>query len=83
VRGAIDLALVAEELGTLRGQGASDPGVTLDAALLALSGRIRVREGSSRSAEEVVRELWERFLGPPVAAADPGAPADAGSPGKA
>lgn len=83
VRGAIDLALVAEELGTLRGQGASDPGVTLDAALLALSGRIRVREGSSRSAEEVVRELWERFLGPPVAAADPGAPADPGSPGKA
>lgn len=83
VRGAIDLALVAEELGSLRGQGPSDPGVTLDAALLALSGRIRVREGSSRSAEDIVRELWERFLGPPVAAADPGASADPGSPGKA
>lgn len=83
VRGAIDLALVAEELGSLRGQEPCDPGVTLDAALLALSGRIRVREGSSRSAEDVVRELWERFLGPPVAAADPGAPADPGSPGKA
>ncbi|MBU6215631.1 MAG: MoxR family ATPase, partial [Acidobacteria bacterium] len=79
VRGAIDLALVAAELGSLREQEPSDPGVTLDAALLALSGRIRVREGSSRSAEDVVRELWERFLGPPVAAADPGVPAEPGN----
>ncbi len=83
VRGAIDLALVAAELGSLREQEPSDPGVTLDAALLALSGRIRVREGSSRSAEDVVRELWERFLGPPVAAADPGVPAEPGTSGKA
>ena len=83
VRGAIDLALVAEELGALRGRGPQDPDVTLDAALLALSGRIRVREGSSRSAEDVVRELWNRFLGPPEPVAGDGTDAgDAGGPGK-
>lgn len=32
----------------------------LDAALAALSGRVTVREGSSRSAEEIVTEIWER-----------------------
>ena len=32
----------------------------LDAALVALSGRLRLREGCSRSAEEIVTELWQR-----------------------
>ena len=41
-----------------------DPGVTLDAALLALSGRVRLREGGSRTAEEVVTELWSRWFAP-------------------
>jgi MoxR-like ATPase len=87
VRGAIDLTLVAGELATLRGLDVMDPGVTLDAAMLALSGRIRLREGCGRSAEEVVTELWERHFRP--AAAQPadgagGAGGDAGSPpGKA
>jgi len=62
VRGAIDLALVAGELADLRGLGVMDPSVTLDAALLALSGRIRLREGCGRSAEEIVTELWERHF---------------------
>lgn len=65
VRGAIDLVLIAHELAELRGTSAHDPGVTLDAALLALSGRVRVREGGARTAEEVVTELWERHFGPP------------------
>ena len=41
VRGAIDLALVAGELADLRGLEVMEASVTLDAALLALSGRIR------------------------------------------
>jgi len=48
------------------------PSVSLDAALVALSGRIRLREGATRSAEDVVRELWESVFGPPVG--DDGAP---------
>ena len=60
VRGAVDMTLVADELAPLRGCGPGDDRVTLDAALLALSGRIRVREGSGRRAEDVIRELWER-----------------------
>jgi MoxR-like ATPase len=59
VRGAIDTALVAASLGSLRGRPGTDPSVCLDAALVALSGRIRVREGSTRTAEDIVRELWE------------------------
>jgi MoxR-like ATPase len=58
VRGAIDLALLAEQLAALRGTTPADEGVGLDAALAALSGRIRVREGSGRPAEDVIRELW-------------------------
>lgn len=59
VRGAIDTALVAASLGSLRGRPGTDPSVCLDAALVALSGRVRVREGSPRTSEEIVRELWE------------------------
>ena len=60
VRGAIDTVLIAGELLGIRGGS----GVPLDAALAALSGRIRVREGSGRTAEEVITELWERHLAP-------------------
>jgi MoxR-like ATPase len=73
VRGAIDLVLVADALAGLREQDASDPGVTLDAALTALSGRLRLHEGSDRTAEDVVRELWEQVFAP--------APADEGGEG--
>jgi MoxR-like ATPase len=58
VRGAVDLVLLATELAPLRGLDADDPDVGLDAALTALSGRIRVHEGADRSADEIVRELW-------------------------
>ena len=64
VRGAIDFTLVADELATLRDADPRDPAVTLDAALLALSGRVRVRDGATRSGDDVVRELWERHFGP-------------------
>jgi MoxR-like ATPase len=62
VRGAIDLALLVAELASLRSTEPLDPGVTHDAAQLSLSGRIRVRDGSGRSAEDVVEELWRRFF---------------------
>ena len=58
VRGAIDTAAVAASLADLRGLPATDPAVGLDAALVALSGRLRLREGTSRTAEDIVTELW-------------------------
>jgi MoxR-like ATPase len=66
VRGAIDTALLIDRLAQLRGVDARDPTVTLDSALLALSGRIRVREGCARTPEEIIEELWRIHLGPPV-----------------
>jgi energy-coupling factor transporter ATP-binding protein EcfA2 len=35
----------------------------LDAALVALSGRVRLREGTTRSTEDIVRELWTQVFG--------------------
>lgn len=64
VRGAIDFVMLIKELAALRGTSTDDPSVTLDAALLALSGRIRITEGGSRTAEEIVTELWRRHFAP-------------------
>ena len=63
VRGAIDATAVAASLSELRGLPVSNPSVGLDAAMIALSGRIRLREGSSRTAEEIVTELWAEVFG--------------------
>ena len=86
VRGAIDVAMVARELAALRGCDVLDPSVTLDAALLALSGRIRVRDGCGRSAEDVVTELWRRHFetsAPDGDGARPDAAGNGAPPGKA
>jgi MoxR-like ATPase len=65
VRGAIDTVLVAHTLGELRGAPEKDQAVGLDAALVALSGRVRLREGVSRSTEDIVREIWEAVFAAP------------------
>ena len=79
VRGAIDAAVVARSLAQVRGTTATDPAVGLDAALIALSGRVRVREGCSRTSEEVVTELWHQVFAEP----DPDGDSSGGDPGKA
>ncbi len=58
VRGAIDMCAVASSLAVVRGEHVTNRGVSLDAALVALSGRVRLREGTSRTADDIVRELW-------------------------
>ena len=58
VRGAIDIAAVAASLAPLRHSTATAFDVGLDSAIVALSGRLRLREGVSRSAEAIVTELW-------------------------
>jgi MoxR-like ATPase len=80
VRGAIDLCAVARELAAVRSAALESVDVTLDAALVALSGRVRVREGVSRTADEVITELWARWFGPPDGAPDGGEPGKATSP---
>ena len=63
VRGAIDLVLVAGELARLREQPQPTSSTGLDAALAALSGKVTVDEGSGRTAEDIVTELWTEALG--------------------
>ena len=59
VRGAIDLSLLADRLAELRHCAVTDERTGLDAALAALSGRLRVRDGCGRTPESIVRELWD------------------------
>jgi MoxR-like ATPase len=59
VRGAIDLVAVARELAELGSYGDDRPALVLDAALLALSGRIGVDEASELTPEQVIRQIWE------------------------
>ena len=58
VRGAIALVLIAGELANLRDSAVTDDEVALDAARMALSGRIRVHESCQRTPEEIIEELW-------------------------
>jgi MoxR-like ATPase len=84
VRGAIDLVLVADTLAALRSVPPADRGVSLDAALTALSGRLRMHEGSSRTPEDVVRELWEDvFRLPEEDEQEPPADGEDAAPGEA
>jgi MoxR-like ATPase len=58
VRGAIDTAAVASSLGELRAESPTSPSVGLDSGIVALSGRMRLRDGCTRSAEDIVVEIW-------------------------
>jgi MoxR-like ATPase len=64
VRGAIDMTAVASSLASVRASTVNNPTVSLDAALVALSGRVRVREGSSRTSEDIITELWNEVFNP-------------------
>jgi MoxR-like ATPase len=72
VRGALDLVAVTLILHDIRnGDGAAWQQVGLDAALTSLSGRVTRREGTQRSVEDIVTEIWRR-------AAEPEEPPDEG-----
>ena len=66
VRGAIDASAVAVTLAQLRGVPVEDPAVGLDAAIVALSGRVRVRDGSARTSEDIITELWRSVFDAPA-----------------
>jgi len=69
VRGAIDLVRLAAGLAALRAEPTPAPGdaTFADAAVAALSGRLRVDEGCERTAEAIVLELIERLKPRPEA----------------
>src|SRR5918995_247679 len=78
VRGAIDLVRVASALAAARQRPVDDWHVGLDAAYVSLSGRIRLMESTGRTAEQVVRELYEAVFG-----AEPTTAEGGGRPGEA
>ena len=65
VRGAIDIAAVAASLAPLRRSSSTAFDVGLDSAIVALSGRLRLRDGLSRNAESIVTELWYQVFAEP------------------
>lgn len=65
VRGAIDLIVLAGELAELRARELLDNDVCLDAALCALSGRIQVQDGVTRTPEDIITELYHRAFDRP------------------
>ena len=80
VRGALDTTAVACSLTTLRSDELTAVG--LDAALVALSGRVRVRDGSGRRAEDIITELWRSVFREPERPSDASPRSDSDS-GKA
>jgi MoxR-like ATPase len=76
VRGAIDMVRLARGLSRLRGRDPLDREGLLDAAIAALSGRVRIHEDQDRTVEEVIAELLDRTLGQ----APESAPGRAGAP---
>jgi MoxR-like ATPase len=65
VRGAIDITAIAAELSFGPAEHTAEEGHrnrVLDAALLALSARISLDEASDRTAEDVIRDIWERHF---------------------
>ena len=82
VRGSIDLTKLAAALARGRGTPVTDWHTGLDAALVALSGRVRLHESCTRPAEAVVRELYEAVFGAEPAERDAD-DEDGGAPGGA
>ena len=62
VRGAIDMVKLADGLATARDAPSLDRELLLDAAVTAMSGRIRVHEDQARTVEEVITELLDAAL---------------------
>lgn len=80
VRGAIDMTLLAQGLRRTRGSGSDPRELLLDAALTAMSGRVRVDEACDRKPEEILTELLDRILAARATRDRDGAPED--DPGK-
>ena len=84
VRGAIDTVRLAVSLGAVRELDAQSWRTGLDAAVVALSGRIRLQESCGRTPEAIVRELYEAVFGAePKPETDDGSNGESGASGGA
>ena len=85
VRGSIDLVLLADGLATVRSVSIDEYELALDAALVALSGRLQLHDSTGADPEAIVTEVWAdvwaRFHPAPDIDDDGDPPAD-GSQGK-
>jgi MoxR-like ATPase len=81
VRGALDTVRIAAALAARRDGDVTRWRTGLDAALVALSGRIRLQESTSRSAEDIITELYTAVFGAEPTPED--ADEDGGAPGGA
>lgn len=79
VRGAIDMSRLTESLARRRGVDREDWQAGLDAAMVSLSGRIRLGESSTRLAEDVVLELYTAVFGREPSESDAGSDAPGGA----
>jgi MoxR-like ATPase len=59
VRGALDLVAITLLLGDIRSDADGWRHAGLDAALTSLTGRVSRREGTKRSVEDIVAEIWQ------------------------
>jgi len=62
VRGAIDMVRLASGLANVRGEPEPGRELLLDAAIAAMSGRVRVHEDQNLTAEEVIAQLLDAAL---------------------
>ncbi|MDQ1635041.1 MAG: MoxR-like ATPase [Frankiaceae bacterium] len=69
VRGSIDMVRLTAALAARRGVPVTDRTAGLDAALVALAGRVQLADTSARTAEEIVRGLYDELF--PVKVDDP------------
>lgn len=83
VRGAVDLLLLAQQLSELRGLPPSHDDVALDAALTALSGRIRLHDAAGRTPESVITELYRAIMARPEVDDEPATTENGDDSGKA
>lgn len=78
VRGAIDMVAIAGRLAGMRSVKDDDWRAGLDAALVSLSGRIRLHDAAGRRPDAIIRELYEQVFGSEPDGDDPAAGGDLG-----
>lgn len=76
IRGAIDCAMIANQLTSIRGVTAAAspafPDVMYDAIILALSGRVHVDDAADTTPERILRQIWNDHYRARLEDLDPG-----------
>lgn len=83
VRGAIDLVVLADSLATLRSVPVERYDLGLDAALVALSGRLQLHDSTAIAPEVIVTEVWNEIWNRFHPTGDPDHGVDGDHPGDA